>query len=164
MKKTVYLAVLAAAAILTAAIAVGASSHSAPELETVTAPIQVTTSSDKGVMPPLAVDKTWSDVANNGTGTVVHSFSINPNYGHLKLTIENLSGHPVTVNLEHTLTDRQYFSITIAAHSSYTWKNFEQGYPQGMRTGDYKLTWNGGGYAVNGTVGGKLASQTTELP
>lgn len=148
-----------AASLTAAALAVGATSN-----DTSTAPVQVTVSADEGIITPLAVDKSWSDVANNGTATVVNSFSINPNYGHLKLFMKNLSSHPVTVNLEHISTGLQYFSITIPANSSYTWKNFEQGYPQGMRTGDYKLTWSGGGYAVNGTVDGKLASQTTDLP
>jgi|GEM_PF-2017578 len=108
------------------------------------------------------VDREFSDTAI-GEATVVRSFGINEGYGHLKLHMKNYRDETVTVNLEHINSGLQYFSNTIAAGETVTWKNFDEGYPQGMRVGDYKLTWIGGSSSVNGEYWGKTASITTAL-
>lgn len=158
-KKNTFLAGLS---VLFLTVAVTAAAAEAPATNAVF-PSTYSTSSEEIKITPMEVDKTWHDTANGGA-TVVRTFNINANYGHLKLFMQNHSTKPVTVNLEHSNTGLVYFSKTIPAGGSLTWKNFEQGFPQGMRIGDYKLTWSGGGTNVNGEYWGKAASQKIDLP
>lgn len=75
----------------------------------------------------------------------------------------NLSSRPVKVTLTHDHTGLVYFAKTIDGDSSADWINFNEGYPQGMRTGIYTLQWIGGGYNVNGQVIGKLGSSMNDF-
>ncbi|MEV2909270.1 pilus assembly protein [Paenibacillus larvae] len=153
---------LAGLSVLSLTVAVTAAAEEAPATNVVV-PSAYSTSSEGIEITPMKVDKKWHDTAT-GEATVVRTFSINANYGHLKLFMQNHSNKPVTVNLEHINTGLVYFSKTIPAGGSLTWKNFEQGFPQGMRIGDYTLTWSGGGTNVNGEYWGKAASQKIDLP
>ncbi|GAC40758.1 hypothetical protein [Paenibacillus popilliae] len=109
-----------------------------------------------------SVDKTWNSSAVGGAN-VTNPFKVNPNNGHLKLLLKNLSKYPVNVNLQHIDTNKVYFATTIDAKSSLTWKNWEEGFAQGMRTGNYYIQWSGGEHNVNGKVFGKLASETDDF-
>ena len=90
-------------------------------------------------------------------------FSVNAGYGHLKLFIKNYSTKPVTVTLTHIDSGLVYFTKSIPAGDSSNWINFNEGYSQGMRGGNYVLQWIGGSYNVNGETFGKLASSTTDF-
>ncbi|AQT84677.1 hypothetical protein ERICIV_04103 [Paenibacillus larvae subsp. larvae] len=153
---------LAGLSVLSLTVAVTAAAAEAPATNGV-ATSAYSTSSEGIEITPMKVDKVWHDTATGGA-TVVRTFNINPNYGHLKLFMKNYSSKPVTVNLEHINTGLQYFSRTIPAGGTLTWKNFEQGYPQGMRIGDYTLTYSGGGTNVNVEYWGKAAALRTDLP
>ncbi|WP_143106612.1 pilus assembly protein [Cohnella sp. OV330] len=157
MKKTGSLvATIALAVLITASATVMATTNNkTPPAQ----PSPIISLSEANATTPVVVDKSWHDVANNGSATVANIFSINPNYGHLKLLLKNLSSQPVTVNLEHNDTDKLYFSLKIPGNSSYTWESFDQGYPQSMRAGVYTLAWSGGSAVVNGTVNGEAATQ-----
>lgn len=135
------------------AVTIAVTVASTPPANTAVIPAEL--SSEEIVITPFAVDKEFTDTASGGA-TVVRTFGINADYGHLKLNMKNYSNKPVTVNLEHINTGLQYFSITITAGVTETWKNLDEGYPQGMRIGDYKLTWSGGSSSVNGEYWGKL--------
>ncbi|SCW83354.1 hypothetical protein SAMN04487970_106113 [Paenibacillus tianmuensis] len=120
--------------------------------------------SDKGgVITPMEVDKEWGSKLDDGRSTSVRSFRINDNYGHLKLRMVNYSQHSVTVTLEHTNSNFVYFSKTISGGGSLDWKNWDEGFSQGMASGSYVLTWSAGNNDVNGEYWGKAASQTKDF-
>ncbi|MDR6723127.1 hypothetical protein J2W91_001579 [Paenibacillus amylolyticus] len=107
---------------------------------------------------PSTKSADWEHKAIGGA-SFSNAFNISAGHGHLKLIMKNNSIHPVKVTLTHLgNTDKIYFEKTIAAHDTLIWTNFEEGYPQGMRGGNYVLQWIGGEHAVNGEVSGKLAS------
>ncbi|MFI2855717.1 hypothetical protein ACH6EH_01105 [Paenibacillus sp. JSM ZJ436] len=79
------------------------------------------------------------------------------------LFMKNYSSNSVTVNLTHLDSNLVYFTTTIPAGGSLDWRNFDEGYPQGMRGGNYVLQWIGGSYNVNGETFGKQASSTSDF-
>lgn len=121
-----------------------------------------TNSNEGNEITPLTVDKTWEDSVSEGS-VKKNTFSINAGFGQLKLSLMNLSSRPVKVTLTHDHTGLVYFAKTIDGDSSADWINFNEGYPQGMRTGIYTLQWIGGGYNVNGQVIGKLGSSMNDF-
>ncbi|GAC44443.1 hypothetical protein PPOP_3848 [Paenibacillus popilliae ATCC 14706] len=108
------------------------------------------------------VGKTWNDSESGGANRN-SSFNIDAGFGHLKLLFKNLSKYPVNVTLQHTDTDKMYLATTIDAKSSLNWKSWDEGFAQGIRTGQYIIQWSGGEHNVNGKVYGKLASDTGDF-
>ncbi|MDT3425985.1 hypothetical protein J2Z22_001505 [Paenibacillus forsythiae] len=98
-----------------------------------------------------------------GGAVVQKYFTVNAGYGHIKLLMKNYSSQSVTVSLTHNYTGIVYFSRVISGKGSLTWKNFEEGYEQGMRGGGYTLQWSGGGSNVNGEFFGKTGSSISDV-
>ncbi|MDR6718411.1 hypothetical protein [Paenibacillus sp. 2003] len=90
------------------------------------------------------------------SATVQQSFSVNPEFVHIKLLMKNNSSHEVNVSLTHLDTSKVYFARTIAPGESLEWINIKEGFTQRMSTGGYLLQWNGGGYLVDGEVWGSF--------
>ncbi|MCP3773393.1 hypothetical protein NLX71_08705 [Paenibacillus sp. MZ04-78.2] len=120
-------------------------------------------SSKGGVITPMQVDKEWGSKIDDERSTSVRGFKINDNYGHLKLYMVNNSSHSVSVTLEHTASSTVYFTKTISGNGSLEWKNWNEGYSQGMKSGEYTLTWSGGQNNAKGEYWGKAASQTSDF-
>ncbi|ANS75548.1 hypothetical protein AWM70_13855 [Paenibacillus yonginensis] len=164
-KKGALFAILSLA--LATSVASAASSNQEKTSVPVSSPVVSQSSNNSinstdGLFSPFIVDKSF-DMLANGAATVQNPFTINPGYGHIKFLIKNYSSASVNVTLTHTDSGLVYFSKTIPASSSLEWYNFKDGYPQGMRSGNYILQWSGGGTNVNGEVFGKLASSTTDF-
>lgn len=117
----------------------------------------------EGSVTPLQVDQEWGSKINDERSTSTRSFTINPGYGHLKLYMINYSSHSVNVALEHTDTGKVYFSKTIKGGGNLDWRDWEEGYLDGMRAGNYILTWSGGQHDAYGEYWGKVASQTSDF-
>lgn len=113
---------------------------------------------------PLVID-TSNPIGDTvkGGAVVPKTFTINAGYGHIKLFMKNYSSSSVTVSLTHTSSGLVYFSRVIPGYGSLTWKNFEEGYEQGMRGGAYTLQWSGGGSNVNGEFFGKTGSSISDV-
>ncbi|WP_052410104.1 hypothetical protein [Paenibacillus durus] len=116
------------------------------------------------LITPSVID-TSNPIGDTVTGgsVVPKYFTINAGYGHIKLLMKNYSNQSVTVSLTHNSTRMVYFSRVIAGSGSLTWKNFEEGFEQGMRAGDYTLQWSGGGSNVNGEFFGKTGSSISDV-
>ncbi|WP_338541269.1 hypothetical protein [Paenibacillus tundrae] len=99
----------------------------------------------------------------SGDAVVQKSFTVNAGHGHIKLSMNNHSSHSVFVSLTHNNTGKVYFSQEIAGKENFTWKNFEQGFEQGVRGGDYTLQWSGGGSKVNGDFSGVTGSSISDV-
>ncbi|MDT3425348.1 hypothetical protein J2Z22_000864 [Paenibacillus forsythiae] len=168
-KKGAFLTTLALATCVTVAATASTIQESTYTSESgvVASPSENTTSTKsldgKSIITPMLVDDTWSDTANNGTANVQNFFNVNTGYSHLKLYMHNFSSHPVHVNLTHLESGKVYFSKDIPANDYLDWRNWLEGYPQGMRGGNYILQWSGGSYNVNGQYFGKTASSTTDF-
>ncbi|OAX47034.1 hypothetical protein [Paenibacillus sp. AD87] len=94
----------------------------------------------------------------SGGATVQQPFTVNSEFVHIKLLIKNNSRHEINISLTHIDTSKVYFARTIDAGKSMDWININEGFTQGMRTGDYLLQWSGGGYNVDGEVWGAASS------
>ncbi|WP_315372777.1 hypothetical protein [Paenibacillus xylanexedens] len=116
------------------------------------------------LISPMVID-TSNPIGDkvSGGAVVPKYFSVNAGYGHIKLLLKNYSSKPVTVSLTHNYSKRVYFSRVIDGNGSLTWKNFEEGYEQGMIGGDYTLQWSGGGNNVNGEFFGKTGSSISDV-
>lgn len=99
----------------------------------------------------------------SGDAVVQKSFTVNAGHGHIKLSMNNHSSHSVFVSLTHNSTGKVYFSQEIAGKENFTWKNFEQGFEQGVRGGDYTLQWSAGGSKVNGEFSGVTGSSISDV-
>ena len=166
-RKRAFIATLSLAMVTTAMIAFASTSTTqekgtpeSSEIESaVTHPpiedhLESTTSDDK----PNSI----GDTAKGGA-VVPKYFTVNAGYGHLRLLIKNNSRHPVRVNLIHRSTDKLYFSREIDGNKSITWENYDNGYEQGTRGGEYVLQWSGAGYKVNGEFTGKMGSSVSDV-
>ncbi|MBO2943085.1 pilus assembly protein [Paenibacillus sp. F411] len=160
MEKKVALSVILSLALATTAMTALASSST--HQESSDQPVEASDTKEDGGITPFNVDKTWNAKAIGGAN-VPQYFSVNAGYGHLKLFMKNYSSNSVTVNLTHLDSTLVYFTKTIPAGGSLDWKDFDEGYPQGMRGGNYVLQWIGGSYNVNGETFGKLASSTSDF-
>ncbi|QCT01020.1 hypothetical protein E6C60_0295 [Paenibacillus algicola] len=116
------------------------------------------------LISPLVID-TSNPIGDkvSGGATVQKYFTVNAGFGHIKIFMKNYSSKPVTVSLTHNYTKRIYFSRVMEGNSFLTWKDFEEGYEQGMIGGDYTLQWSGGGYNVNGEFYGKTGSAISDV-
>jgi len=157
-KKATFIATLSLAMATTAITAFASPSttqeNAIPESSVVSVqPVDsnITNSSENGIIVPFQLDKSWPDVANNGTANVSNSFRVNAGFGHLKLLIKNLSNSLVTVTLQNIDTGKVYINgVQVYKGSPLDWKSFEQNYAQGMQSGNYILQWSGGGSVVMG--------------
>lgn len=137
---------LAASSVLASLAVVGAAN--AETFVTAASP-KVELNQNGGDINPLTVDKEWTDTFCCQS-TVTRTFNINPGYGHVKLFIQNHASTEITVNLKHRDTGLVYFTKTIKGKEDLDCRSFNEGYPQGMRSGDYNLVISGGGNDVNG--------------
>lgn len=112
--------------------------------------------------PPEDTTNPIGDTAKGGA-VVPKYFTVKAGYGHLKLSLENNSRHPVRVSLTHKSTDKLYFTREIDGNGSISWENYDNGYEQGMRSGEYILQWSGAGYKVNGEFTGKTGSSISDI-
>ncbi|MGG4219995.1 hypothetical protein ABEW32_17460 [Paenibacillus jamilae] len=101
---------------------------------------------------------------SGGSSTVKEAFSVPKGWGHVKLRLKNHSDHPVRVSLTHSGSNKLYIeALVIAPHDTATWKSTDQGFSDGLRSGDYILQWRGSDYKVNGETWGVAGSQPENL-
>lgn len=108
-------------------------------------------------------NKPWHYIASGGA-IVQQTFVVKPDFGHIELLMRNNSSHEVNVSLTHLDTNKVYLARTILAGESIDWRNIDQGFTQGMLTGNYILQWSGGGYNVDGEVWGAAGSDPSDFP
>ncbi|WP_043921470.1 hypothetical protein [Paenibacillus polymyxa] len=97
---------------------------------------------------------------SGGSATVREAFSVPKGWGHVKLCLKNHSDHPVKVSLTHSGSNKLYFeSLVIAPHDTVAWNSNDQGFSDGLRSGDYILQWRGGDYKVDGETWGVAGSK-----
>jgi hypothetical protein len=114
-----------------------------------------------GIITPQTVDKEWGD-SFSGRSTADDVFNVNAGYGHVKLHVQNTGSTSFKVNLVHRSTGATYWSTTVAANSSADWLSWNS-YPQGMKTGDYTITFSGGVNNATGSYWGKAADSTGDF-
>ncbi|WP_419538217.1 hypothetical protein [Paenibacillus polymyxa] len=101
---------------------------------------------------------------SGGSATVKEAFSVPKGWGHVKLCMKNHSDHPVRVSLTHSGLNKLYIeALVIAPHDTVTWKSTDQGFSDGLRSGDYILQWRGSDYKVDGETWGVADSQPGNL-
>ncbi|MEJ3719970.1 hypothetical protein WGM54_18440 [Paenibacillus polymyxa] len=97
---------------------------------------------------------------SGGSATVREAFSVPKGWGHVKLCLKNHSDHPVKVSLTHSGSNKLYIeSLVIAPHDTVAWNSNDQGFSDGLRSGDYILQWRGGDYKVDGETWGVAGSK-----
>ncbi|WP_145051998.1 hypothetical protein [Paenibacillus xylanexedens] len=117
---------------------------------------------EKSIDLAIDTDNPIGDTVS-GDAVIQKSLTVNAGYGHIKISMNNYSSHSVFVSLTHNSTGKVYFSQEIAGKENFTWKNFEQGFEQGVRVGDYTLQWSGGGSKVNGEFSGVTGSSISDV-
>ncbi|MGF7036409.1 hypothetical protein J2T17_007472 [Paenibacillus mucilaginosus] len=160
MKLKKVVASLAVSAILSSLAVVGASAADAGVAQRLKTP--PTTGIGGGGYTPQTVDKTWDENFGGGS-TDDDVFNIRPGYGHVKIHVLNTASTPLKVNLIHRDTQFKYWETTIAANSPGTFESWDDGFAQGMMSGDYTITFSGGNYNVSGTYWGKSADSTGDF-
>ncbi|MMZ42984.1 hypothetical protein D1872_45200 [compost metagenome] len=101
---------------------------------------------------------------SGGSATVKEAFSVPKGWGHVKLCMKNHSDHPVKVSLTHSGSNKIYIKgLVIAPHDTVAWKSTDQGFSEGLRSGDYILQWRGSDYKVDGETWGVADSQPGNL-
>ncbi|MEK4732395.1 hypothetical protein [Paenibacillus sp. FSL L8-0641] len=114
--------------------------------------------------PSITSKNTIINQRSGGSATVKESFSVPKGWGHVKLRMKNHSDHPVKVSLTHSGSNKLYIEgLVIAPHDTVTWKSTDQGFSDGLRSGDYILQWRGSDYKVNGETWGGADSQPGNL-
>ncbi|MDN4106108.1 hypothetical protein [Paenibacillus polymyxa] len=97
---------------------------------------------------------------SGGSATVREAFSVPKGWGHVKLCLKNHSDHPVKVSLTHSGSNKLYIeSLVIAPRDTVAWNSNDQGFSDGLRSGDYILQWRGGDYKVDGETWGVAGSK-----
>ncbi|WP_339322121.1 pilus assembly protein [Paenibacillus sp. FSL W8-0194] len=170
-KKSAFFATLSLAMATTAITAFASPSTTQEEVTPETSVVESQTPSpinnpfvEDHLISPMVID-TSNPIGDtvSGGAIVKKSFKINSGYGHIKLLMKNYSSKPVMVTLTHNATGLVYFVREIKANDQITWKNFEEGFGQGMRSGEYTLQWSGAGTPVNGEFFGKTGSSISDV-
>ncbi|MDT3425347.1 hypothetical protein J2Z22_000863 [Paenibacillus forsythiae] len=110
------------------------------------------------VITPQVVGNSFHYTAGGST-SVPNSFVVPTGYGHLKLYMVNHASSPVSVSLTHIDSGKVYFTESIAANAALDWRSPSEGYPKGMRGGNYVLQWRSSDVNVNGEVWGICGSR-----
>ncbi|MET3211190.1 UNVERIFIED_CONTAM: hypothetical protein ABIC26_004157 [Paenibacillus sp. PvR008] len=156
------LSLLGAVAIPSAIFADSDVSDSANTSTTETQDAGTTTAGDHVITPQRSMEAI--DAGITGGATVQTSFEIPRRYGYIKLKLKNYSDHTATVNLTHIQSNKEYIDrLEIPPHDTVIWKSADEGYSNGMRSGDYTLEWRGGDYRTNGHVYGTVATSPGNL-
>lgn len=77
-------------------------------------------------------------------------FSVTPGYGHLKVYIKNRGQSNLYVSLKHVASGKVYFEnkeIRVG-DPALEWKSNKEGFPQGVKAGDFELSFSSGGKAA----------------
>ncbi|MGY4760341.1 hypothetical protein ACVNS2_12220 [Paenibacillus caseinilyticus] len=107
------------------------------------------------------VDKEWRE-SFKGQSTHTDVFQINPNFGHVKLHVQNTGPTSFNVNVSHRSSGTGYWTTTVPGNSSVTWFSWDK-FPQGMMIGDFDIVISGRNYDAIGTYWGKAASKPEAL-
>ncbi|MCZ8520493.1 MULTISPECIES: hypothetical protein [Paenibacillus] len=105
----------------------------------------------------VKVDKEWG-ISFSGQSTSTHMFTINPDFGHVKLHVQNTGPTSFNINVSHRSSGTSYWATTVPGNSSATWFSWDK-FPQGMMSGDYSVVFSGGNYDAIGTYWGKAANK-----
>ncbi|MDY8023911.1 hypothetical protein UYY96_15015 [Paenibacillus polymyxa] len=123
-----------------------------------------TTAGAASASPSKTSGNTIISQRSGGSATVKEAFSVPKGWGHVKLCMKNHSDHPVKVSLTHSGSNKLYIDgLVIAPHDTVTWNSADQGFSDGLRSGDYILQWRGSEYKVNGETWGVAGSQSENL-
>ncbi|MMZ53665.1 hypothetical protein D1872_154650 [compost metagenome] len=121
-----------------------------------------TTTGDHVITPQRSMEAL--DAGITGGATVQTSFEIPKGYGYIKLKLKNYSDHTATINLTHIQSNKEYIErLAIPPHDTVIWKSADEGYSNGLRSGNYTLEWRGGDYSTNGHVWGTVATSPGNL-
>ncbi|MEC0239330.1 hypothetical protein P4H66_05590 [Paenibacillus dokdonensis] len=161
-KKSAFLAILGLAMAISAVTAWASPStfqgKETPEIN------MVVPSSEDDVITPYVVDNEWSaPMISSGGSSANHYFAVNAGKGHLKLHMVNQANTPVKATLTHLDSGMVYFTKEIAANGYKDFISFDEGSPQGMRTGNYLIQYIGGSNPVKGIYYGKTGSSITDF-
>ncbi|MEC0243261.1 hypothetical protein P4H66_25945 [Paenibacillus dokdonensis] len=162
-KKSAFLAVLGLA-MATTAITAWASPSTFQEKESTPEINMVVPTSGDDTITPYVVDNEWSAPMSATSGsTANHYFAVNVGKGHLKLHMVNQASTPVKATLTHLDSGMVYFTKDIPANGFKDFISFDEGSPQGMRTGNYLIQYIGGVNPVKGIYYGKTGSSKTDF-
>ncbi|ADM70851.2 hypothetical protein GMA19_03045 [Paenibacillus polymyxa E681] len=120
------------------------------------------------ITPQHQQDKFGSTVKSlPGEGSATSSFKVTGGYGYVKINFKNNSSDPVKIIVTHNDTNKNYYEEVLSGKSSDSWKSYP-GVKQGVRSGDYTVTFRGGKNGdgtkpVDVTFSGFTTDNTSEL-
>ncbi|MGW8958374.1 hypothetical protein [Paenibacillus sp. NPDC055715] len=89
-------------------------------------------------------------------------FSISPRYGHVKLRVRNYSKSTLTFTLKNVDTGDYLLTKYVGGGERFNWYSMD-GFPNGMRSGNYEIQWHASGAYVNASAWGISANSPYEL-
>lgn len=89
-------------------------------------------------------------------------FNVAGGYGHVKVYIKNTGKYTIRAVMVHDSTKKEYFSKDIAPGGTLDWRSFTDT-PQGVRGGDYTITYRANGNLLSGSAWGISAENNNEL-
>ncbi|WP_106766390.1 hypothetical protein [Paenibacillus faecalis] len=112
------------------------------------------------VITPQVVDPLFNTTLAGTNSTSI--FNVAGGYGHVKVFIKNTGTSTITATMEHTDSKKIYFSKSIAPGSSLDWRSFTDT-PQGVKGGQYVITYRAGGKNMSSQAWGLSATNNNEL-
>ncbi|WP_017691852.1 hypothetical protein [Paenibacillus sp. PAMC 26794] len=121
---------------------------------------------------PITVEEPDQIITPMATSTLFHTplatrpsdiseFYVRAGYGHIKIFIKNTGKSTMTVTMKHS-SDKVYIEDSIPAGGTLDWKSYID-YPQGVRGGDYEISYRAGGNNLSAEAWGISAENTNEL-
>ncbi|WP_315794003.1 hypothetical protein [Paenibacillus sp. BIC5C1] len=93
------------------------------------------------IVTPFAIGNTQPlTTVSSASSTAPASFSVPAGYGHGKFYFLNNGTSNLTVTMQHS-SGLEYIAATVKPGAAYTWRSTAD-YPQGMRGGDYKISFH----------------------
>ncbi|WP_433945094.1 hypothetical protein [Paenibacillus sp. SN-8-1] len=120
---------------------------------------------DNGIITPQAIGGNFGETETDPDGTATSNFVVPGGYGYVKIYFKNNSSSPVSVVVTHYDTKKVYVNKKISGGGSYTWYSTDDN-PQGVRAGQYEVTFRGGGDGtkpVNASYKGFATDNTADF-
>ncbi|WP_025685814.1 hypothetical protein [Paenibacillus maysiensis] len=89
-------------------------------------------------------------------------FSISPGYGHVKMRVKNSTKATLTFTLKHVNSGDYLLTKYVGAGETFNWYS-TNGFPNGMRSGDYEIQWHASGAYVDASAWAISANSPDEL-
>lgn len=162
MKKALLLSILALSLVAVVIVFAATASSDQKTEKTPNANQSVTPITEENP-DPVIVRLDSSPLFNTGLSgqATLSNFYVRAGHGHIKIFVKNTRKYKMTVTMKHS-SGKVYIEDSVPAGGTLDWRSYDD-YPQGVRGGEFEVSYRAGGNNMSGQAWGTSAKNNNEL-